>query len=226
MPRRYTVLTIHGSMIADGTITTSKLADLAVTTPKLADKAVTRPKTTPPIASTSEILLTKRPMDIPIIVIQSSDASKIIFQVDKHQFIHPWNTADSVGKPNLFNPAITQSNDGDTSTFNQASVTGNVFTDVHIKLDMGAVGKYLTAYRVALTNPSDTQYAQFQLLASPDDVTYTGIVSNNVLGPVTDALVVNAAFVSGYRFFKTQLRSTGAYNTVTSKLQELAIWAE
>jgi hypothetical protein len=44
MPRRYTVTTIHGSMIADGTITTNKLADQAVTTAKIADNAVTPAK--------------------------------------------------------------------------------------------------------------------------------------------------------------------------------------
>jgi hypothetical protein len=47
MPRRYSIVAIHGSLIIDGTITTQKLADLAVTTPKLANQAVTNQKLAP-----------------------------------------------------------------------------------------------------------------------------------------------------------------------------------
>jgi hypothetical protein len=214
MPRRYTVVTIDGSMIADGTITTSKLADQAVTAPKIAPAALNlfkaRIENMPFVdvfrTSASQISATKAQVDF----------SGLIFELDV-------STADSKNKPNLYNSTYTSVDDGNLDTSNQESTTSTTPVDRLVKLDMGAVAEYLLFLKVGLWNGTTTYGTLLNILTSPDDVTYTNVGTISVLAG-TESVVFRLQLLRDTRYIKTQLRTENSSFTANAKLYEVALW--
>jgi hypothetical protein len=128
--------------------------------------------------------------------------------------------ADSRGKTNLINPAFTSVNDGDLTTYNQGTTTATSYTDVVVKLDMGVVDTYLVLIKASTVNINTTHY--LQIVASPDDATYTSLASSSAGAGYTNWLRC-AVLARGYRYFKTQ-----AYALISSittvYVYELAIY--
>jgi len=149
--------------------------------------------------------------------------SDVEVRPDLFLYRFPWASADSVGLPNLYNPNITQCNDGNPDTYNSFSTNSTTYVDAHIRLDMGRVGTYLLAWKVYLYTPATAYYARLAVLGSPDGETWT-ILSEENTGGLSSVTVHRGIIVYGYRFFKTQVRSSSTSYSVRSDLYELAIW--
>jgi hypothetical protein len=151
-------------------------------------------------------------------------ASAVLIDLDKLRYSIPWNTADSKGKTNLLDPTKTMANDGDLSTYVEASSSSTSAVDMCIKLDMGAIDSYIVAIKVGIWQTSSTlPTATAIVAASPDNTTWTTIISKST-NSMSETIFYGAAVVSGYRYFKVQGYISSPY-TFYVRVYELAIWA-
>jgi hypothetical protein len=179
-----------------------------------------------PKVALSTLAITENVPYIITAVLPALSDAYVEFYLDRIAYRLDWRTATSVGKTNLFDPAITQCNDGDPATYHQSSTTSTTPVNISAKFDMGDPNKiYVVACKVGTRNTHGvTSSPGFLLAASPDDVTYTTIAS--AANPsITEAISWLFVVTRGYRYFKAMLQNPVAGYVQHCKLYELGIWA-
>jgi len=211
MPRSYSVTIIHGSLIADGSITTQKLANGAITRPKIA-----------PFAPDIALAAISRANFFNTGLYPVTQITRAIGQIDVSgmRFRFDVTTSEIKNMPNLYNSAYTQALDGDLDTATPAEALGTTMADKNVKVDAGAVGRYFVAAKLTLFI-SVNLTVSWSILGSVNDVTYTTLMSGSRSGGAAGGTFTEFYAVVAHNIRYLKLQASGGGGIATN---ELAAW--